>query len=326
MSFKKETEQTISYTLSKDPLDKDMFDEFVKRYIGSVCYVSSMPEDIDGYVSIGIVRNEITRDEATDRIHSRFVCYDDVFKAYFDQGDRGLNAVFPNVKTIEKSFKDLLEGLTISSEECVMKSMGSRLLRITTVRNQINPLLEIINALAMAGEITLSDISSRPGEAGKSRKYIEYLEDMGIVKTNGARIEPGRVMDRKKLDETWDMDMVLGMLAESMGREQFMMLHEDLGFRNILPYLRMSNVNCYKSYAEDEALRWTWAGYETNLNSMYSPDRSLNKVKIISYATNLAEVNIFETYKQDGKYMFSCSPVLDDYKHTFRGRRIATFA
>lgn len=326
MSSKTEAEKTIPYFTSKDPLDRDLFDEFVKRNLGNVCYVSSMPEDLDGYVGIGIIRNEVTQDEATGRVRNRMVCYDNVFRAYFDQGDRGLNAVFPSVKTIERMFAERLEGLTINSEECVMRSIGDRLLRITTVRNQINPLLEIINALAMAGEITLSDISSRPGEAAKSRKYIGYLEDMNIIKTDGIRIEPGRIMDKNGLDRTWDMDMVLGMLADSMGREQFMMLHEDLGFRNILPYLRMSNVNCYRSYAEDEALRWTWAGYETNLSSMYSRDRNLGKVRIMSYAANLVEAGIFDTCKQDGKYLFSCGPVLDEYRRSVNGRPVATFA
>ena len=319
MKAKDMTEQTIPYAL--DPLDRDSFDEFVKRKIGSVCYVSSMPETIDGYVGIGIIRNEITIDEVSNSIHSCFRCYDDVFKAYFDRGDFGLNAVFPSRKVIEKRFHEKLEGLTISSEECVMKSMGNKLLRITTVRNQINPLLEIINALVMGGELTVSDISAGPSETMKNMRYVRYLEDMGIVRSEESKIEPGKVMDKTGLDETWNMNMILCLLAETMGREEFMMLHEELGFRNILPYLRMSNVNCYRSYAENTPLRWSWTGYESNLSMMYSSDRSFNKVKIINYATNLAEVNIFDTCKQDGKYMFSCDPVLDAYRRSVEGRK-----
>lgn len=326
MKSKRDVEQTIPYNSSVDPLDRDLFDEFVKRKIGSVCYVSEMPESIDGYVSIGIVRNEMTIDEMTNDVHGRLRCYDNVFKAYFDQGSLGLNVVFPSRKAIEQNFHNLLNGLTINSEECVMRSMGSKLLRITTVRNQINPLLEIINALAMAGELTMSDISSGPREMVKYRKYVRYLEDMGIVYSDEAIIQPGPVMEASGLDQTWNMDMVLRLLADTMGREEFMMLHEDLGFKNILPYLRMSNVNCYRSYAEDKALRWSWSGYEANLNSMYSSDKSFNKVKIINYATNLAEVNIFDTCKQDGKYMFSCNPVLDEYRSSVDGRKIQTSA
>ena len=94
MKNKNEEERVFQY--SGNPIDFNDLNVFVKRKIGNMCFVSSIPKSKDDFVGIGIIREEITVDDLTGKIKIWMHDYPNVFKAYYSEGNYGLQIVFPS--------------------------------------------------------------------------------------------------------------------------------------------------------------------------------------------------------------------------------------
>lgn len=93
--------------------DIGCLDELVKRRIGSMCYVSSVPESMDGPIGIGIIRNEISVDDS-GKVLSRFECYDDVFTVRLICDRDGHGMVAPSTEDIEAMFCEKIRDMGFS--------------------------------------------------------------------------------------------------------------------------------------------------------------------------------------------------------------------
>lgn len=312
------SDRVFSYT--GDPLDPYRFNELVKRKIGCMCYVSKMAENVDDYVEIGILREEVVGDDYTGTFNIYLRDYDNVFKAYYEDGQYGRNVVFPSSKEVRDMFSAKMNRRTFGSEDCIMQTMGSKLLKITTVRNQINPLLEILNAVATFGSVPLSRLVSKPSELKRTRQYVEFLQDLNLVRIENTVIEeyvvPEKALFRASGD--WTKESAIKILSHSMGRKEILILQNEFSLKNIMPYIRMSNINCLSSYFEDRALRWTPERFNSGLSSFYPDVISNDGVKALNHAYSLEEVEIFDSKKSDRGVVFSCSPVLDKYSSYVR--------
>ena len=308
-----DADRVFSYT--GDPLDPCGFNELVKRKIGCMCYVSKMAENIDDYVEIGILREEVVRDDYAGTFDIYLRGYDNVFKAYYEDGKFGRNVVFPSSKEVHDMFSNKMNRRTFGSEDCIMQTMGSKLLRITTVRNQINPLIEILNAVATFGSVPLTKLISKPSESKRIRQYVEFLEDLNLVRVEDLNREACVVLENAIHRETgdWTKESAIDVLSRSIGRKEILTLQNDFSLKNIMPYIRMSNINCLSSYFEDKALRWTPERFNSGLSSFYPDVISNDGVKALNQAYSLEEVEIFDSSKSERGIVFSCSPVLDEY-------------
>ena len=283
----------------------------VKRRIGSMCYVSSMPEDKDGPIGIGIAREETSYDDLTAQARSRIRCYDDVFFAYYVAGDFGPNIVFPGQSGIRRSFEKKLDGRSFSSEECVVHAIGPRLLKIPTVRNQINPLVEILNAVASFGTVDVNSLHDSGPDTHRSIQYISFLEELGMVRTSDGVAEPGQCLEG--WISGWNGESAINALSQRVGRDEIHIMQDRFSFRNIVPYIRMSSVNCISSYSEGRALSWSPRRFVSTLSESNAAMPGFDDIKALTHAYSLQGVDVFSSQKSTDGPVFSCEPVLDKF-------------
>ena len=317
MRNKDRNERVFQYT--GDPLSLNDLNAFVKKKIGNLCFVSSIPDSTDDFVGIGIIREEITVDDLTGKIRIRLHDYSDVFKAYFFDGDFGLQLVFPSSSDVHDQFITKLDNRTISSEECVMESMGSKLLGIPMVRTQMNPLFELLNYVVFNGSLELTE--RFPGlKVEKIRDYSQFLADMDLLTIENNSLYPGK--DTYPFRDNWGPNSAIESISSKIGHKELMILHSDFSFQNMLPFIRMSNINCLSSYYDDKPQKWTPAMFERSMTDYYrnSPIGTMNT---LTRAYDLVNADIFNSDRIGSKMVFSCEPIYEDYSSLLKRTAIA---
>ena len=294
-----------------DPLDLEHLNGFIKRKLGNLCFVSSAPTDIDDFIGVGLIREEIIKDDLDQDIKVVMHDYEDVFKAYYDEGESGLKLIAPSSKIVHEKITERLDRRTISSEECVIDSMGEKLLSIPAVRAQMNPLFEIANYVAFNGSLDIRQIV-QGHRFEKIRNYSLFLESLGIITMKEDMLNPGRKMDLELPD--WGPESAFKCISKNIGRKELNILHSDFGFQNILPFIRMSNINCLSSFYIDKPLKWEPAMFGKNISDHYH-ENNLDPLKILNQAYSLQKAGIFKSHKKDSKILFSCEPVYVDFKN-----------
>lgn len=319
MSHKDIKKSEIRFRYDGDVFDPRTLSRCIKSNVGSMCYISRMPENVDDFISVGVMLDELIIDAETSRprIHIRRI--DDVFRGYYTDGDFGRVAVFPCLDEIHDRYDRSLGRIRDGAENCAIETFGSRILNIPTVRNQMNPLFEIVNMLLYSDTLLISDLNiGKWKKPEKRERYLSFLEDRGLIRTEGDRIVPGAVMERE-IEKNASTDELYDMIVNRISEKDFFYLQERLGVKNIRPFLRMSNVNCMTSIIEDRPLMWDWSGYQYYLDRIYK-DRP-SKTTIVSNAVWLHSVGIFDIKKVSGESAFSCMDSLfDDYRTAYKRR------
>ncbi len=305
-------ERVFSY--NGDLSDREYLNGFIKRKLGNLCYVSSCPRDEDDFVGIGLVREEMIKEDLDQSVKIILHDYADVFKAYFIDTESGLKLVAPSSKIVHEKMMDRLDRKTYSSEECVVESMGEKLLGIPAVRTQMNPLFEIVNYVAISGILDIDHLIQNH-RIEKINKYSEFLNDIGVISLKDDILQPGKVME-SELSE-WGPESAFDCISKNIGRKELNTLYSEFGFQNILPFLRMSNINCLSSFYIDKPLNWEPSMFGKNMCDRYH-ERNPDLIKILSQAYILQGVGIFKSDKKNEKLMFSCEPVYDDFKSEAR--------
>ena len=102
------TNEEIVYAFTGDPTDRYAIDAVIKGWIGNMCYVSAVPEQEDDFIEIGVYTEEIITDSVRGEPQVRFQKHDNVFRAYYRNGDFGRNIVFPSLSEIDRQISSFL--------------------------------------------------------------------------------------------------------------------------------------------------------------------------------------------------------------------------
>ncbi len=305
-----------------NPSDLDYLNGFIKRMVGNYCYVSSVPRNKDDFVGIGLVREEVVKDEYEDSVKLFLRDYNDVYKAYFLEGDFGLQLVLPSSEEVHDKFIQKIDRMTYRSEECIMESIGAKILKIPMVRTQMNPLFAIVNYVAVNGSLVMN--SRHFGNKSKKlQNYSNFLSSLGIVKIDGNEVYPGEAIDKNL--ETWDSDSAVDVISSKIKHKELMKLYSDFRFQNMLPFIRLSNINCLSSYYDDKPLNWTPSMFNSNLSNYYH-DGSNVPINTLTHALDLKKAGVFESKKGKSGMTFSCAPVYDEYRTALHNDRNSIFA
>ncbi len=103
----------VHYIYNGDPFDIKQLNEFVKRKIGTRCCVTSVPDNFDGRIGCGILREEVEMSETGELPKIIFKVYDDVFFADYEQGRFGIYLGFPDKSKIEELFENSVSSLQL---------------------------------------------------------------------------------------------------------------------------------------------------------------------------------------------------------------------
>ena len=303
------TETRYVYPSSK--IDLAELNNFIKRNVGNMCYASSITDDEDKIVSIGVCSDEVIWNSETGEPSLRFRKHNDVFTCYFETVKHNMYLVVPPRKEINRSFVSSVKSYTERSETKILESIGSRILEIPQIHNQMNPIFEIVGTLLILGDLSMSDFKTWDRE--KTSRYLGFLKELNILSIEGDRIVPGDVMN--KMDQRASFaDIYKGVLTQVVNLGMLMMFYT-LNMTHLHPFIKLTNVNCMTSLNEDSALKWDWKAYQYYMQKIYHDKRNSDKMKIVSKALELSSAGIFNKEKnRSGDIMFYCDDgVFDKY-------------
>jgi hypothetical protein len=294
---------------------------FVKRNVGDMCYVSSVSDDEDKIINIGIYNDEIVLNSETGNPSLRFKKYDNVFSAYLEESENNNYLVLPSSKEISKSFKLSRRSYTERSETNILESIGSKILKISQIQNQMNPIFEIVGSLLYLDRLFMSDFKTWGRE--KTSRYLDFLKSLNILAIEGDMIVSGdflNKMDRKSSIE----DMYHDILNQVVQKGMLMMFYS-LNMTHLHPFIKLTNVNCMTSLGEGSALKWDWKGYQYYMQKIYRDRNNSEKLKIVSKAVELTIAGIFDKERNSaGDMMFYCEDnVFNNYLESCKYRPLA---
>ncbi|MDR3282678.1 MAG: hypothetical protein LBS92_03610 [Candidatus Methanoplasma sp.] len=308
------TNEELAYPFRGDLADSRAVDELVKGRIGSMCYVSSMPDDKEGFIGIGLYTDEVVMDsvDSVPRVH--FLKHDNVFRAYFREGSIGNTVVFPPIAEIDVRIAAYLDGNRDRSEVSLLKSIGAGIVNIPQVRNQMNPIFEIVNFLLRSN--TAVRKSSFKWKEEKLNRYLDFLQAIDVVGIDGAEILPGEAM-HSKMDCDMSSTEVCERVVAQMVENSAKYMVTKLNISQLQPYVRLSNANCMTSAIEDSPLKWNADKYGFYLKRIYGVRDGA--VRVTSTAATLSHVGIFSEEKHSNGTVYYCNEdVFGKYRNTLR--------
>ena len=313
MYERRDERQELRLAFAGEPLDPAGLNSFVRRFVGSLCYVSHVPEDLDGQISIGVWDDELVVDSIANKPRMHMVGYPDVFRGFFEKTDKGINVVLPSRKEISEDIDGSLKKIMERSEGSLLETIGSRILKLPLVANQIKPITTILDNLMSNSSVSMTDFR-RPGQISK---YVEFLSDLDIVKRNGIMIEPGKFMERK-MDAEMDDDDLYNVLLSHIVDRGMTRLFMDMHATHLRPFVRMTNANCIVSRIEDKPLRWDWSMFDRYLKKIYR-EKDHKRATITGNAQELTRAKILD--KESGNTpdsLYFCEKgVFSDYNSRF---------
>lgn len=302
----------LAYSFGHDASDLRAVDAFIKSKLGSMCFVSTMPEHKDDMIGIGIYTDEVIVDSTMERPRVRFVSHDDIFRAYYRDGNLGKMMVFPTLSEIDKKVSSYFESSVNRSEITLLRSMGERIVNIPTIRNQMNPMFEIITFMSKNKDKIAKKSNFGTWSAEKLSKYLDFLQSLDIVIVEGNDILPGKKMnfdvESSKLPE-----MVMANMVEN--HSKYMVAK--LNLNSLQPYTRLSNANCMTSFMGDTILKWDSGKCQFYMKKIYGT--KIEDVKITSQASTLTSVGIFREESISGNNLYYChEDVYKNYKRSIK--------
>jgi hypothetical protein len=275
--------------------------DFVKRFIGNLCYVSRMPEGLDGQICIGVWDDEVVIDSITNAPRLHVIGQPDLFRGYFEETDSGLNVVFPSRLEMAEDINRSRKRVTERSEGSLLESIGSKILRIPLVMNQIHPITMILDSVLNTSSVSLSDFK----RSDNIRRYIDFMSDLDIIMLENKSIVPGRFMVMKMSGDMEEDELYSALLSRVVDKGLLRMFTE-LHITHLRPFIRMANANCMTSHIEDTPLKWDWTVFGQYLKKIYSEHPK--KSDIASNAMQLKRARIMDTEKKvsGGDTLFFC--------------------
>ncbi len=305
----------LRYVFRGDISDPQNMNEFVRYHLGNMCYISKMPESLDSHIIVGTWDDEIVVDSVSNNPRLHIVPKPDIFRGYFQETEQGVTvAVFPSREDISKEMNASRSKVTENSENTLLRSIGSKILNIPSILNQMNPIISLLDGVLNTSSISVDDFK----DTGNLMRYVEFLEDLQIIRVENDLLVPGRIMDQSLDDDMSDGEIYTALLDEIVGKGYTRMFTE-LHMTHLQPYIRMTNANCMTSLLEDEPLKWNWKLYGQYLDRIYSM-RRMKKGSIVANATQLNRAGIMESHRaRRVDTMYSCKrDIFDDYSVSVR--------
>ena len=310
--------EEIAYAFAGDPTDRYAIDAIIKGWIGNMCYVSAVPEHEDDFIEIGVYTDEIITDSVREEPQVRFLKHDNVFRAYYRNGDFGRNIVFPSLSEIDRQISSFMVRSRESSERSLLMSAGSRIINIPSVRNQMNPIFEMVNSVLRSKTSGVERSAFKGWSDAKLNRYTGFLGALDIISAEGTKITEGKAM--RSIDRSMGVmdiyDELLSQMVSSSAKYMIAKLH----MTHLDPYLRISNANCMTSFIEDFPLEWNWKKYEFYLKRIYGVNTS--RIKIESNVTMLSSpsVRVLTEKPHSDETVYSCNDeVFAKYKEIAKG-------
>lgn len=292
----------------------ELLNSTIRRRIGDMCFVSDVSSETDA-VKIGIYADEIVTDSVSDEVRVKFIRRENVFQGYFEDGDFGKVLILPSRDEMKESIKKQKLRSIERSEGAVLESAGSRILKIPQVKNQMNPIYEIITNLLYSESVKRSHFN---WTREKMDRYLDFLSDLGIVRASQDSIVPGPAMERN-MDTDMDYDDLYEEMIGEVVEKNMIQVMYGLNMTHIQPFIRMGNANCMMSLFENSALRWDSDLYRFYMGRIY-PGKKDSKSKIISNASTLSQVGIFDKEIIAGRdAIFYCKDeIFNEYSNSAR--------
>ncbi|MCL1810935.1 MAG: hypothetical protein FWG41_01765 [Methanomassiliicoccaceae archaeon] len=291
--------EELAFSFDLDTSNIYAVDAFVKSKIGSLCYVSTMPETKDDMIGIGVYTDELILASVPGGTSIRYIGHKDIFSAYWREGSLGPEIVFPPLSEILEKISAFLKQSLSWSELILLQSTGEKLVKIDAVRKQMNPLLEIIACVAKDGDMTANTSKFKKWPAEKLIKNIDFLRSLGVITADGDHIMPGRKMDLD-VEPSELPEMIMAKMIDNYSNYMATRLH----LKSFMPYVQISNANYMTSYFGETILKWDPEMYRTYLRRIYGK-RERDAI-ISARALKLNEAGVLSMESYYGRYLYYC--------------------
>ncbi|HNX47965.1 MAG TPA: hypothetical protein PKM11_05350 [Methanomassiliicoccales archaeon] len=273
----------------------------VKRKIGMGAYLCDQSGE---YYHFGVSTEKHLYDALSGNFKVKFVPFSPIFTVVIRKQDDGYHIEAPSRIFIESRLHNKMDGFRIGSEGSLLKAIGDKIISIPQIRNQINPLFEIVSNVINYGEVAPNQFVGRGRSIDKARNYFNFLKDVDILVLEDGKYACGPVICREMDSKINVGDMYNSILAVSIQKGHHYM-SEFLNFTHISPFIRLGNSNYMPSFYAGELLAMSPEDLSNHHASIYGKS-AIPTSKLVAWATLMANAGVFKSVKKEtGKPLFT---------------------
>lgn len=295
-------------------------ERLVRRRVGEMTFLHDSRElDGDTIYDFGFYVERRLFDASENYFKVKFVPFAPIYQVKKQKHNSDYRLVVPDRSLIGEKLDNRVSSFRTGSESALLKAIGDRMLGIWQIRNQINPLFEILTNV-VDGPVTVDDFVSGRRTEDKARKYLKFLSGFDIIKEEDGGFVIGRILE-SKLDSDNDESHVYNEVLSLAIQKGHTYMSEFLNFTHIQPWIRLSNSNYLPSFHAKKRLSMTDEDLRSYQKTLYGPN-SVTKVQVKSRATQMVNIGVFKKNKSvDGSVVFEGSEeVYAEYSDTLEPR------
>jgi len=292
--------------LTKEDVSIREVEALVRRTMGTSFFLSELPSPHNEKAySFGTVREQHLWDAAEGFFKVRFTPFKDIFQTKVGHDEDGWHLDLPNRRFVAERIESKFGSFRNSSEGALLGVIGGRFLKLYQIRNQMNPLYEIVTNVAMRNSVGTSDFIHGRRTRAKVIQYLRFLVELGILKKEDGHFVFGDTGERKLRDDSTLEDLYAAVLSESILKGHAYMA-DLLHFTHITPFIRLANSNYLPSFFADRRLAMSdkdLSEYQHRLYGIKPKPQS----KVLSRASQMAEIGVFSVERAKPASFFRSS-------------------
>ncbi len=306
MTNSKAESEIIRIPLTTQKVSTREVEALVRRTMGTSFFLSELPSARNEEVySFGTVKEQHLWDASEGFFKVRFTPFRDVFETKVDHDEGGWHLDLPNRKFVAERIESKFGSFRSSSEGALLGVIGGRFLRLYQIRNQMNPLYEIVTNVVMRNTVKASDFVHGRRSKTKVNQYLRFLVELEILKKEDGQYVFGEIGARKLKEDSSLEDLYATVLSESILKGHAYMA-DLLHFTHITPFIRLTNSNYLPSYFADRRLGMSdkdLSEYQHRLYGIKPKPQS----KVLSRASQMAEIGVFSVERGRPVSLFKSS-------------------
>ncbi|MCJ7506155.1 hypothetical protein MUP05_06780 [Candidatus Bathyarchaeota archaeon] len=293
-----------------------------RRNVSPYAYLSSVDRE-SSTVSIGIQIQEAIMDHGEIGSTLRTVNLDNIGCFKWGRTQHGsFRFMGPSRKEFARHVKELYFSIIDRSQQVLLPSLYTRLVRVPEVNMAMSPLRKILIFLEKRGSISPTDLGRRlaGGEGDRARRYFTLLADLDFVKREGNEYVLGSEVGKLRAAEVQPPELYERILAEVIEKRS-KYLHEVLHLTMMVPFLRWSNAYYFPSYEAGHLVEMENGELVSNYRRFYQmkhePMTEMNQIQRILDIRVLSmkgdyfagEPEIFRNYSADADNAAILEPI-----------------
>jgi hypothetical protein len=310
---------------SKKPDDSEVT-RHIRREIGSMTYVSGITGKArQKTYHVGIVMERHLWDDLRSEFRVKMLRFPSMFsvRLEFDTASRSYSLIAPERGEIVRHVNSRLSGYRLGSESTLLKAIGEKMIHISQIQDQMNPLFEIVNYISRRESVTAADFVSLGRTHEKAERYLNFLASVDVLKREDGTFVKGPVYE-KRLEDPFIEGLYYSILSEAIKKGYTYMQHF-LNFTHITPFIRLGNASYLSSFQADRILALNAHDLNRHLIAIYSAPELLDS-KIDHRAHKMVEVGIFDVVPEvptAPEYYTAHEEIYTQYVDLWKGRNEA---